>query len=736
MRKLLLLRGLPGSGKSHFISEHGLEPYTLSADSIRMLHASPQLQANGKSRIPNDFDKVVWSQLLYLLESRMSRGEFVIVDATHSHPRSFVNYEQLAKKHRYAVICVDFSTVPFETCLKRNESRPEYKVVPALEMQRMADNMQRSRPPKWISSIEPHQIDTVLNYPPVDVSQYTAIHHIGDIQGCFDPLKVFFDTHGINDDMLYVFVGDYLDRGTQNGKVMQWLLENYHRPNFIFIEGNHEAHLRKWQKSEPTRSKQFNQATAPELEAASISKKKVYGFLYKLREVFYYSFREKRVLVTHGGISTLPKSLAFINATQLVKGTGAYEESDIADASFAISTDSNTFQVHGHRNRQASPIQVNSSCFNLEGKVEFGGELRIITLDASGFVDNSVKSTIDASETVVEAAGNVQPFNGSVRELITELKDSNDIYEKPQTGTTISSFNFKRDVFFQKRWDTLNLHARGLFIDTENETIVARAYEKFFNIGERPETQPDMLVQTLHFPLTAWVKENGYLGLVGYDITKKELVFASKSSLSSEFAEWLKQQFDTLVPLGSDKRQKIEHYLSTPGKTLIFEVIEPSFDPHIITYSAQKLVLLDIVHNTPEFKAADGKERSKIAKMIGCESKKKARLIKDSTGFSSWLKTVQSYDYQYENEYIEGFVIEDVRGYMVKIKLPWYAFWRQMRTQLERQIAGKKTQLPTYDINNTLAVSFLEFLHQKSDESIKSSTIISLRDEFLHQNKS
>ena len=40
MRTLVLLRGLPGAGKSTWIKEQGLEPYTLSADQIRLLTLS------------------------------------------------------------------------------------------------------------------------------------------------------------------------------------------------------------------------------------------------------------------------------------------------------------------------------------------------------------------------------------------------------------------------------------------------------------------------------------------------------------------------------------------------------------------------------------------------------------------------------------------------------------------------------------------------------------------------
>ena len=47
MRVLLLLRGSAGCGKSTWIEQNGLKPYTLSADDIRLLCQSPVLQVDG-----------------------------------------------------------------------------------------------------------------------------------------------------------------------------------------------------------------------------------------------------------------------------------------------------------------------------------------------------------------------------------------------------------------------------------------------------------------------------------------------------------------------------------------------------------------------------------------------------------------------------------------------------------------------------------------------------------------
>ena len=51
MRTLLLLRGIQASGKSTWIKENNLEPYTLSADNIRLNIANPVLTEDGSYEI-------------------------------------------------------------------------------------------------------------------------------------------------------------------------------------------------------------------------------------------------------------------------------------------------------------------------------------------------------------------------------------------------------------------------------------------------------------------------------------------------------------------------------------------------------------------------------------------------------------------------------------------------------------------------------------------------------------
>ena len=75
MRLLLVTRGIPGSGKSTFLAEQGLDNYTLSPDAIRLMLASPQLTLDGQTTMPSRQDAVVWRLLHEMLEQRMTRGE-------------------------------------------------------------------------------------------------------------------------------------------------------------------------------------------------------------------------------------------------------------------------------------------------------------------------------------------------------------------------------------------------------------------------------------------------------------------------------------------------------------------------------------------------------------------------------------------------------------------------------------------------------------------------------------
>ena len=122
MRKLIILRGASGCGKSTFIKDNDLENYTLSTDAIRLMYASPELGIDYKENIPQFYNKKVWDMLYYLLEERMKKGELTFIDATHIYAdESFPTYKKLADE----LAGIEYSTQNIEELEKSLKEQHE-----------------------------------------------------------------------------------------------------------------------------------------------------------------------------------------------------------------------------------------------------------------------------------------------------------------------------------------------------------------------------------------------------------------------------------------------------------------------------------------------------------------------------------------------------------------------------------------------------------------------------------
>jgi serine/threonine protein phosphatase 1 len=71
-----------------------------------------------------------------------------------------------------------------------------------------------------------------------------SIYAIGDIHGSLKALLTIFIQNLIQKDDTIVFLGDYVDRGPDSKKVLNWLITNKTNYKFIFILGNHEIMMK------------------------------------------------------------------------------------------------------------------------------------------------------------------------------------------------------------------------------------------------------------------------------------------------------------------------------------------------------------------------------------------------------------------------------------------------------------------------------------------------------------
>lgn len=675
MRNLVLLRGSPACGKSYWIKEHGLEQFVLCADDIRLMIQSPILIPSGGEAISQNNDKYVWNLLKDILEQRMNRGEFTIIDATHSRS-SFIssNYKKLCDKYRYRCFVVDFSNVPKEMCLERNRVRSIYKIVPEDVIENAYSRMKTQPVPGWTKNILPEEFDEYfprfLN--PLNFDKYERVYVLGDIHGCYEPVKEFFDSHPYSENNFYIFIGDYVDRGIQNKEVLEFLFNFSKNKNVLLLEGNHERWLRYFAEddAESIRSKEFSIYTVPQIK--DIDKKELREFCRRLGQIAWFEFGGNTFYVNHGG-TPLPPSV-YYSSEEYFKGTGKYEDCLTVENSWNTLVAEKCYQIHGHRNIEKSKIE-NGRCFNLCDTIEFGGNFRWMeinkdfALSLCGYIKNNVYY-IHEQENDAPIPIAVEPM-----ELIEQLKKNKFIYEKKLTDH-ISSFNFTEKAFYDKVWNEQTQKARGLFVNVSTGEVVARSYEKFFNIGENDSVKTTELRRKLCFPVSAYLKYNGYMGVVGYDSEKDELWIASKTTNQSDFAKGFKDILEKAIDTTILKSVAKEKNVS-----FVFEVIDAINDPHIIDYGTdQRIILLDIIERVFDYKKWKYDDLWNFGKENGLEVKERCFVFDDYNSFYEfYVSTDKNYDYVYNDRIIEGFVFEDTNGFMTKMKTEYYKVWKFFR---------------------------------------------------------
>ncbi|MCX2716695.1 AAA family ATPase [Helicobacter sp. MIT 21-1697] len=837
MRILVLMRGIPASGKSTWIANMGLEQYTLSPDSLRLMASSPVLLPKSKILfsestdiaqshtldsltligINQQNDKQVWKILFTLLEMRLKQGDFTIIDATHTSHKALRAYEALANTYRYRLIVVDFSHIPLEVALQRNAHRG-YKSVPSNILESMyatlQDSLLQSLPSRYLvlksDEIAPPQDKTcqsMLHFNPINLNVYTQIHHIGDIHGCFDALLNYLISihslpHSLQDALhileqsqftpqicalflnpqnYYIFLGDYIDRGVQNAQVVRFLLGIMDLPNVCLLEGNHERWLYKWGKEE-LGTNEFSTFTKKDLEQGGIGSKDAHRLYSKLRQCCLYTYDNKIVLCTHGGLPTLPPNLLLVSTKQLIYGSGGYEDMQGCAKSFTLSTTKDTYQVFGHRNREKHSIRVYERNFALEGGVEFGGALRAVVLTKTSLPPfNAIKTLRTHSQLYMRNSLmgmhtskdnftqiymqnkhcsqelNILHQSRSIFSLLQKLRASALIKEK--AFGHISSFNFTKEAFFSKQWNSLTCKARGLFIDTYNFRICARAYDKFFNYKEREPYNDEGLKATLQYPVNVFIKENGFLGIVSAksanDSLKPEskLFITSKSDPTSPFADiarnlieqTLQGEAQDLQDSMCERESQLYEELKTRNLSLIFEIIHPQDDPHIIAYEKPQVILLDAIYNTLDYAKLPFDELCALGEKFGFVCKEYKATLHCWEEVSEFLQRDETLSLfsqgKRENGFIEGYVFEDNAGFMFKYKGAYYRAWKAVREIIEQCVRtrelpkskGKKWHGDSvyYELEEKFIQWLCQYIEQNGFESIESTSLIALRETFL-----
>lgn len=506
----------------------------------------------------------------------------------------------------------------------------------------------------------------------------------------------------------------------------------------------------------PIKSPEFIKRTYPQIK--DIDKTEIRRFCDRLAQMSYFTFNGFTYFVCHGGLPCLPTMKT--QTIEMIKGVGKYEEHEIIDEQFCKNTDSHTYQIHAHRNIFNEPLKLDGTA-NLEGKVEFGGHLRIIELTKDNVNCIEIKNNVFAQT------------EEKSKEEKTHLEILRDMYRSPlvqvkELGDNIISLNFTREAFYDKKWNDLTCKARGLFVDKTNGNVVAESYQKFFNRNELDITKAEALKNTFKYPVIGYRKENGFLALISK--YQDKVHFFTKSTNQGDYVNWFigvlcdkyNIYYETdyknysygdiynivqnnnncckndvhLLELNKHILQSMKQTLIDiigkyieEGKTYIFECVDIQNDPHIIKYHGSNVYLLDVKNNNFNEEYMSYEDVCKVAEQLQVSVKQAELKFNNWDEFNDWRMKFSNGITQWDCKH-EGYVMVDANNFRVKYKSAFYSWWKQMRAVKEsiQKGSGNKKIYKTKE-----EIQVVKLLESIPKEELKQMSIIDIEDIFYKE---
>jgi len=254
------------------------------------------------------------------------------------------------------------------------------------------------------------------------------------------------------------------------------------------------------------------------------------------------------------------------------------------------------------------------------------------------------------------------PYIDHINDVLEVIKDSPEFTVAERGDHTIINYNVAFESTFPPvpaEWDDpasydamIRRECRGIIFDSKTGAVIARRLHKFFNVGEREETQP----HNIDFNQPHWILEKLDGSMITPYYVNNVLYWGTKMGQTD--VGRLAEAFVAVNP----QYNRFARWAKYDRCTLIFEFV--SRDQRIVVdYPEDQLVLIAIRNNwSGEYWEYQG--IASIAEQFGVP------VVKQYEGTAKNIQQLVEHTRGLKGQ--EGFVVRFKSGHMVKIKSEWY----------------------------------------------------------------
>lgn len=268
---IIVLSGVPGSGKTSFARKYFKEEQILSSDKFRKILGG--VFSVNDSIIPNqNVSNKAFDLMEHLLEERAKYGYLTVIDATNLEWSYIKQWKKIADKYKRNFFLFIFE-VDKETALEWNKKRIEKvpkeviedffnKYKNLLEHEKIKE-LKKNNQVIFINPKEEYKIEiTPLSKFVLELNKERALV-VGDLHGDLEALNKVIDLAN-NKEAFLIFLGDVIDRGKESLEVLLKIKELVEKKKAVLLLGNHEENLLKALNKEinqlsPSTSYTYNQ---------------------------------------------------------------------------------------------------------------------------------------------------------------------------------------------------------------------------------------------------------------------------------------------------------------------------------------------------------------------------------------------------------------------------------------------------------------------------------------------